>query len=163
MMSVSLPTSGGHIPKVATFKDWLVSHGAEMLEPTNEWEVLRFRANGETLVVYRNARGRLTWPAPAADAWRAWKGGKAWSGTDSNGTKVRPRPIVKTLLARDGADCFFCRKPTTTKDRTVEHLVARIHGGPNHISNLFLAHEGCNRKAGHLSAVEKIKIREGAA
>lgn len=48
------------------------------------------------------------------------------------------------------------------KDVSIEHLVPKAHGGPTHLSNLFLAHKSCNAKAGHLSASEKLKIRDRA-
>lgn len=64
---------------------------------------------------------------------------------------------VKRLLDRDGTGCFFCGSDLDG-DVTVEHLVAIAHGGPNHVSNLFLAHAECNQRAGHLSAPEKIGL-----
>lgn len=36
----------------------LSAAGAELLDPTNEWEVLRYRLAGKTGIVYRNAKGR---------------------------------------------------------------------------------------------------------
>ena len=60
-------------------------------------------------------------------------------------------------MARDGDNCFFCRKPLAG-DLTVEHLVALAHGGPNHISNLVCAHAACNHEAGHLSVAEKVAL-----
>ena len=38
----------------------LTEAGAEFLDPTNEWEVLRYRLNGKTGIVYRNAKGKAT-------------------------------------------------------------------------------------------------------
>ena len=61
------------------------------------------------------------------------------------------------LLVRDGNACLFCGKPLDG-DITVEHLVAIAHGGPNHVSNLFLAHAACNQAAGHMSAPEKVAL-----
>lgn len=42
------------------FQEWLARKGAEMLEPTNEWEVLRFRFEDRVSIVYRNNKGRIT-------------------------------------------------------------------------------------------------------
>jgi hypothetical protein len=44
------------------------------------------------------------------------------------------------------------------EDESEEHLVSITHGGPQHISNKFLAHRVCNAKAGHMSAPEKIQL-----
>jgi 5-methylcytosine-specific restriction endonuclease McrA len=43
---------------------------------------------------------------------------------------------------------------------TIEHLVPVAHGGPNHLSNCFLAHKRCNAAAGTLSAAEKVRLRD---
>lgn len=45
-------------------------------------------------------------------------------------------------------------------DATLEHLVARAKGGPDHMDNLVLVHEECNKKVSNLPLIEKIKIRE---
>lgn len=37
-------------------------------------------------------------------------------------------------------------------------VVPIAHGGPDHISNMVLAHRKCNEEAGHLSGREKIEI-----
>ena len=136
--------------------------GGEILSPTNPYEVMRFKTRHGVGVVYQNGRGKRTWNQEAQavrehfDTQKkgslapvAVKGRRKGAGT------------VNALLARDGDNCFFCRLPLND-DITVEHLVSVAHGGPNHISNLFLAHAECNQKAGHLSAPEKIAIREKA-
>lgn len=67
---------------------------------------------------------------------------------------------VDRLIDRDGNECFFCGNQFTDEDpATLEHLVARRHGGPDHMSNYALAHEACNRKADTLSVVEKVAMR----
>lgn len=67
-------------------------------------------------------------------------------------------PMIRALRTRDGDLCFFCQRTVSQDNESAEHLVPVTHGGPNHISNLFLAHKGCNGQAGHLSAPEKIRI-----
>lgn len=143
--------------KVPKFKTFLSSHGAQVLNPTNEWELVRFLAGGETGIIYRNKRGDVTFVGPAEAAFNAFASGQAWRVDPYNRAKVRIKPVVATLRARDGDLCFFCAL-AMGDDATVEHLVARAHGGPNHVSNLFLAHGACNQKAGHLSAPEKIAM-----
>ena len=62
-------------------------------------------------------------------------------------------------MKRDGQLCFFCLKPVGV-DITVEHLIALVDSGPDHLSNKVLAHSVCNQKAGSLSVMEKIQVRE---
>lgn len=41
-------------------RKWLAQNGAEILVPTNRYELLRSRARGVVSVVYRNAAGRVS-------------------------------------------------------------------------------------------------------
>lgn len=143
----------------AQFAAALTAAGAEILAPTNAYEVLRFRTRHGVGVIYQNTKGHRTWN-PAAEAARdhlnAKKGSLAPVAVQG---RRKDGATVQRLLERDGDGCFFCRLPLGD-DITVEHLVAVAHGGPNHISNLFLAHASCNQRAGHLSAPEKIALRD---
>lgn len=47
------------------FRSALIGAGAEFLDPTCEWEVMRYRLDGKTGIIYRNKKGRIT-PAGAA-------------------------------------------------------------------------------------------------
>lgn len=143
-----------------TFFDFLSANGAEILTSTSKHEVARFKANGVTSVLYCNKKGKLTYTGDFADAYRAFINGQKWEAPGKNKARIVKRsPKVRTLLERDGGNCFYCREPLGD-DITVEHLVSRAHGGPNHISNLVLAHGQCNHAAGHLSAAEKVAIRD---
>ncbi len=144
--------------KVAKFEAFLSANGAQVLHPTNQWEVVRFIAGGETSIVYTNKRGDLSFIGHALGAWEAFRHGKPWRVDPKNKAALRSTPMIVTIRARDGDDCFFCALPVAMEDESAEHLVPRAHGGPNHVSNLFLAHRECNIRAGHLSAPEKIKI-----
>lgn len=137
-----------------TFRKRLEEAGAEILAPTNPYEVLRFRSSKGVGVVYKGKRGE-TWNAEALAA-RDHLHAKAGSlaPVTINGRR-RDKATVDALLVRDGDCCLFCGKPLDG-DITVEHLVAIAHGGPNHVSNLFLAHAACNQAAGHMSAPEKV-------
>ena len=143
--------------KVKDFGDWLSGVGAQVLEPTNEWEVMRFKAGDVTSVIYRNKVGGVTHSGVSKEAWEAFCTGKAWRAMPATRRK-RMSPVIKTLRKRDGDLCFFCNKKVGQENESVEHLIAITHGGTNHISNLLLAHRTCNANAGHLSAMEKIKI-----
>lgn len=144
------------------FRAWLTERGAEILVPTNPWEVLRFRAEGETLVIYRNESGRLKVPPLAHAAYAAFRCNGAWSGAPkgSRPNTKRKSVIIRRLIERDGRECFYCGQPIADREETLEHLVAVAHNGPSHISNLVLAHKRCNVQADHLPVVEKVRLRE---
>ncbi|KVL18675.1 MULTISPECIES: HNH endonuclease [Burkholderia] len=148
----------------AKFEAFLVERGAQILQPTNEWEVLRFKTSHGTSVVYCNARGGITPTGESLKAWDAFEKCKPWRASPAPKKRVKGRdrtlPMFNALLRRDGDACFYCGAPTSEEDRSLEHLVARAHGGPDHLSNLVLAHRECNASAGHLSVMEKIRIRE---
>jgi hypothetical protein len=147
--------------KAAEFRSWLSGCGAQVLEPTNEWELIRFKAGNDTCVIYRNKAGRVTFSGVSEAAWKAFTNSTAWRAAPA--TKRRKvSPHITALRKRDGNLCFFCQRYVDEEHESVEHLVSVTHGGPNHISNLFLAHKGCNAKAGHLSAPEKITIHVNA-
>ena len=139
---------------LTAFKKRLIEAGGELLGPTNPYEVLRFRTAKGVGVIYSGRRGE-TWNAEAIAA-RDHLDQKLGSlAPVAVRGRRNDRATVSALLNRDGDACFFCANPLGG-DITVEHLVAVAHGGPNHISNLFLAHAPCNSEAGHKSAPEKI-------
>jgi 5-methylcytosine-specific restriction endonuclease McrA len=140
------------------FRNWLAANGAELLEPTNAWEVARFKASGETGVIYTNKSGKATFTGPAKDAWDAFKGAQSWRAAPATKRKPKSSVTLQAIRARDGGHCFYCLKPVDVEDESEEHLVSITHGGPQHISNKFLAHRVCNAKAGHMSAPEKIQL-----
>lgn len=146
----------GRKPKggLATFTKRLEAAGAEMLGPTNPYEVLRFRTCKGVGVVYSGKRGE-TWNAEAIAARDHLSAGKGSLAPVTVRGRRTDKATVTALLSRDGGECFFCGA-ALDGDITVEHLVAIAHGGPNHISNLFLAHAACNQEAGHKSAPEKV-------
>ena len=148
--------------KTAPFIAFLQANGAQVLEPTNEWEVVRFVAGDETSIVYKNKRGEHAFTGVAAAALEAFKTNAPWRAMPKTGKKKKSPARLQAIRARDGGYCFFCQKLVSVEDESEEHLVAVTHGGPNHISNLFLAHRTCNANAGHLSAAEKIKMHVAA-
>lgn len=145
------------IKKAVEFRDWLAGCGAQVLEPTNEWELVRFKAGAQTSIIYRNKIGGIRFCGVAEEAWRAFQSGSAWRAAPPT-RRRRMSPMIRALRTRDGNLCFYCQRTVSADNESVEHLVSVTHGGPNHISNLFLTHKGCNSSAGHLSAPEKIKI-----
>ena len=143
--------------RLDAIRTWLSGMGAEVMVPTNEWELLRFRANGQTSIVYHNLRGNLTMTGDADVALNAFFTAGAWHANGKT-RRWKSSTDVQTIRARDGDDCFACCWPVQQTDETVDHLVAVAHGGPNHISNKVLMHADCNRKCGHMSAPEKVRM-----
>jgi hypothetical protein len=142
------------------FEAWLAERGAEMLTPTNEWEVLRFRTEVGTSIIYTNKYGMLTWMGQSAEAFFAYLQNSPWRAVPKEQRRYKSSPACQALRKRDGGACFFCHLPVAVEDESVEHLVNLTHGGPDHIVNMALAHRDCNRAAGHLSLMEKIQMRE---
>ncbi len=147
--------------KTEAFKAWLLKAGAEVLAPTNQYEVVRFRARGSVHVVYYGKRG-LTMGPFAEECYDAFMAGghmdMGLKGTQrGHGAKYR-----HALIERDGRGCFYCFEPMSDEDASVEHLVSLHKGGPNHMDNMVLAHRACNGRVGNLPLVSKLKVREQA-
>lgn len=154
-------TIGAYKPlEVERFAKWLGDQGAELLGPTNEWEVLRFKIGGWIGILHCGKRGVMRPNNPdTAEAWKCWKTGTVWQHRVKRKNRVQGSKAKARLLERDGDVCFYCGEPLGD-DITVEHFVAIAHGGGNHMSNLALAHKKCNSIAGNLSVVEKVALRE---
>ena len=154
------------LDEIDLFKLWIVERGAELLVPTNEWEIVRYRGGATTSVIYVNKTGKRTFTGRAQSAWDAFKASSSTYRADLREagqakSAYRTSVTVRTIIERDGDVCFYCGEPfSETRPRTKEHLVARTHKGPDHISNVFLSCSPCNSEAGHLSAPEKIRIRD---
>ncbi len=151
--------------EIETFTQWLRDRGADVLVPMSEWEVLRFVANDQTSILYRNKNDELTWTGEADKAWAAFKGRRKWQAgktTASGNSKRRPQKL-HALITRDGKACWFCFQELEDSEITIEHLVARSSGGPNHLDNLVIACEPCNAKAHTMSVAEKVALRAATA
>ena len=143
------------------FRAWLSENGAEVLEPTNPYEVIRFRTANGTSIIYRKDNGQQTFTGESGAALKAFREGKSYRMNRATPHKRQGDPVQRAIAERDGNSCFYCDVAFTEAVRsTIEHLVSRTHGGPDHIANKFLSCPDCNRKAGHLSAPEKIKLRD---
>lgn len=150
--------------KLEQFKAFIAASGGEVLAPTNPYEIIRFRSNGVTSVIYRNDRNEeRRYVGEAREAWDAFNLNKTFRMAKATRRKAGERmaPVDRAIIARDGETCFYCDDPFTVENpRTHEHLVSATAGGPNHISNLFHACRTCNVKVGHQSAPEKIRFRD---
>lgn len=152
--------------EIERFKKWLVSQGVEILLPTNEWEVLRFKCGSSIGLAHCSAKSNGHISAANSRvkaAWKAWKDGNPLplAGKPKAKKRTKRDQVSAALADRDGDTCWYCGHGWDIEHRqTVEHLVPIAHGGPNHMSNLVLACGGCNARAGHLSVAEKVRLRD---
>lgn len=148
---------------VNAFEDWAVQNGAIWLEPKTEWEFARFTAQGAPRVIYQNKKGDLSFSDEfTRKAWGKFKVGHAATLGPKKRDARHKAEKMRKIVERDGEECFFCgvAEFTGADAMTLEHLVPKAHHGPNHMSNLVIAHASCNVKAGNLSAAEKVRLRD---
>lgn len=140
---------------------WLEDNGAILLPLKQNYEAARFKANNQIFVVYWGSKG-IRFSCPTAEAiYNAYKAGRKMSLNSMPPRISRDYHTLQNLLTRDGDRCFYCGAPFSDEDpETIEHLVPRCFNGPDHISNLVLAHEACNKRADNLSVAEKVWLRE---
>ncbi len=160
---MQLPRYVNNLP-TGKFKKYLENCGGQILQETNEYEVIRVETDKGVQVLYRKQSGLLTWPKELIKAWMAYKsGGKLhWKANTKRKVKRTKASVVeRTLRARDGDNCWFCGLPFRNGEKaTVEHLLNISNGGNNHINNLVLAHQKCNQLARNSSIAEKVLLRE---
>lgn len=61
----------------------------------------------------------------------------------------RSPPLCRTnVLARDGYECQYCRKPVSAKEATLDHVVPRSQDGKTCWENVVCCCAPCNRKKG---------------
>lgn len=146
------------IADIEAFKAWLSDQGAVLAEPTNEWELLRYKLAGATHIVWSKKNGALTWSPDAQRHQTAFRAGERIETVKRVGG-IRRMQLVKELLRRDGRDCWLCGKPLGD-DITVEHFLAVARGGTNNPANACLTHQSCNQKMADLPIVAKVRMRE---
>lgn len=143
------------------FEQFLTDRGAEVLATTSEWELIRFRANDLTAIIYTKANGSVTFYGGAKVAWDAFLRQSSWtSGNKTKRKKGGQWVVIQSLIRRDGRECFYCGKEVFDDEASVEHVVPLNAGGTDHIANKVLADKRCNSEAGHLSVIQKVKLRE---
>lgn len=153
---------------VKLFKEWLVDHGATILDTTNQYEVLRYQLNDKTGVAYMSESTRPNVSKPNIHCLTHWltmmNSGeieeiKKTKRDHMNGNKRKN--VINKLKNRDGYNCWFCGTDFSHDNKpTIEHMVAVANGGPNHTSNYVLACKICNDRAGTLSVSEKVALRD---
>ena len=154
------------------FKNWLILNGGlEEMPITNQWELFRFRYAKGTLILYRNQQGECN--PNHEDLHKAWDCFKSnrpfpWKQKSIN----RPsnnKNKKKRLQRRDGDKCFYCIEPMDftpgsqmKNAATVEHLLELNFGGNNRMENQVLACLKCNARAGGMSIIQKIHLRDSS-
>ncbi|MDP5211148.1 HNH endonuclease [Microbulbifer sp. 2205BS26-8] len=146
--------------RIIKFIKWLSNQGAEILPSTNEHEALRFRCFKGVGVIHRNGKGNFSVAGPVAtEALNAHLSCEKWEELTKPTQRTYGSKRKKRLFRRDGDECFYCGL-ALGDDITEEHLVALSQGGPDRLENLVLAHESCNREAGSLPVITKVRLRE---
>jgi hypothetical protein len=150
------------------FLAWLSTQGAEVLPSTNPYEFARFLARDGLHIIYRDKRGTFNATSQdggnfSAECLAAFhRGANIGMGNTTPRRPIRHRKKA-ALMERDGNACFFCLRPMETEeDITVEHLVAKLRGGPDHTDNMALAHRRCNQQANNAPLMDKIRIHVAA-
>jgi hypothetical protein len=147
----------------AKFKEWLERNGCAVLEPTSEWELVRYRGANGTGVLYTNKKNQLTPNGPMRAILTFYLTGKEYTPGTKRKRRDKRQQVVDRLLIRDGHSlCFYCMREMSENDRTLEHLVDLKYQGPDNIHNMVLAHTKCNNELSHLTPIEKIRIHDRA-
>jgi len=140
------------------FKDWLAETGVEVQEP-KIWEVIRFKVGKDVGIIYHNKSNVVTTATPMAEqAYSHWKMGKLWLPMTTERRQSTERR--NKLYNKVGGECFFCGEHFDRPETTLEHLLPLSHGGPNNHHNYALACGPCNKEAGSLPLIDKIKLRD---
>jgi hypothetical protein len=147
---------GNKMASLEKFKTWLSKRGVVILDPTNEWEVVRFKTENGVSVVYTNKHGSLTFTGESEAAHNAWKSGRSWKPVDRKRKALRAKKAK--LAARDGKRCFVHDAKMTFDELTIEHLLSFSHGGTDNINNLALVCGPCNDELGNMPLTKKIEL-----
>jgi hypothetical protein len=147
--------------EIEKFSRWLKSCGAEILAHTSEWEIIRAKVKGETVVAYRNGAGKQTWPPPLMEFYKLRGcGHQPQLANPVKQLRGNRKGLINELASRDGWCCWYCASPLDADTATVEEICPRQIGGPVHIGNQCLACADCNREAGNMTVVAKVVMRE---
>lgn len=140
---------------IADFKAWLHNQGAEVLEPTNPYELVRFRNNNGIGIIYTGKRGE-TYHGEAAEGWHRFKKGQSWRVVTRKRQQLTARK--NELAKRDGLKCFAHNMPHHINELTIEHLLSFSQGGSDNNNNLILVCDGANKAFANKSIAEKIEL-----
>lgn len=91
---IGLHYRGKPFPLEALRKE-LAEAGAEFLEPTNEWEVLRYRYGGKVGIVYRNKKGLANPTGAAGQHVAALRAGRPITMSSKEAKRLRPAAALQ--------------------------------------------------------------------
>lgn len=137
------------------FETWLSKMGAVVQAPTNEYEIIRFRTDNGTSIIYTNKKGHLTFTGDAETAYKKFLNGHSWRTVSRHRKALRAQKA--TIANRDGKRCFAHGEKLTFDKLTIEHLLSFAHGGSDNLNNLCLVCEPCNKELGNLPITKKIE------
>lgn len=139
------------------FAEFLIHHGATILDPASEQEAMRYQFPGTGIVILHRTKNSLLMRGCVADHYLRFREGRAPLIKSRPGAQWRER-IRARIIARDGDQCCFCGGELDG-DESIEHWLSLRHGGNNTIANTSLAHVSCNRAADSMSVAEKINLK----
>lgn len=140
------------------FTEWLEEHGAEVQDPTNPYELVRFRTVNGISVIYTGKRGN-SYVGEAEVAYQRFTKNQSWTAVNRKRKQLTKRK--RAIADRDGDMCFWCiRVDLTIDDLTLEHILSKRHGGSDNIHNLSLACTDCQFALGALPVTKKLLLRE---
>lgn len=144
-----------HLPTFIEFAEGL---GGQPLTPTNPYEAYRYLRDGSVGIVYRNDRNeRFQCVGKAELDYKIMLTQKPLQAMGATKRAASHR----RLILRDGNECWYCAfRPLPNQLLTIEHLLARRHGGNHKIENLALACQPCNVEADDLPITQKVRLRE---
>ena len=58
------------------------------------------------------------------------------------------KKALKEAFKIHGGNCFYCKKPVTTEELSIDHAEAVVAGGKGELQNLLIAHLACNGSKG---------------
>lgn len=137
------------------FKHYLNERGAVLQDPTNEWELVRFKTTSGVSIIYTNKRGDLTFTGESEKAYRMFKEGKKWKAINRQRQSLRQKKAK--LATRDGKRCFAHGEKMNFDALTIEHMLNFSHGGSDNENNLALVCEPCNKELGNQSITKKME------
>lgn len=59
-----------------------------------------------------------------------------------------PSHVRRAVIERDGSTCGICGGDVDASDLQLDHIVPFVHGGPDTVENLRVAHAVCNQRRG---------------
>lgn len=145
--------------ELENFDQYLDKIGAHRVELKREWEISRFKANGQTCVIYQNAKKKISFSSPLAEkVYESFKLGNMINIQTEKRKSLRQK-FMKKLLERDGNFCFYTGRIMPEENMTIEHLIPLCRGGKNNIENLVLCLKIENQKMGDKPLIEKIEYK----